>query len=144
MKNIAILGASGAIGSAMTQLLARKFPETHISAFSRTDLSSQNSHNVTYHPLHDYCSEVALENAASIAYGYGDIDLIFVALGLLHDDTLQPEKSLRDLSQDNFESVFKINTIAPALIAKHFLPKISAVKKIYLYSPFSPSRQYIR
>ena len=50
------------------------------------------------------------------------VDLIIVAAGVLHDGELQPEKALKDLSLDNFYSVFNINTFGTALAAKHFLP----------------------
>jgi len=53
------------------------------------------------------------------------LDLVIVANGILHDGELMPEKSLRDLSQEKFQHVFEVNTITPALIAKHFLPKLN-------------------
>ena len=40
-----------------------------------------------------------------------------------------PEKSLRELSAANLERNFLANTIGPALVAKHFLPKIQRNKR---------------
>ena len=48
-----------------------------------------------------------------------------MANGILHDEGLTPEKSLRDLSAEKFQRIFEVNTVTPALIAKHFLPKLN-------------------
>lgn len=37
---------------------------------------------------------------------------------------IQPEKTWRSLSKSSFEQVFETNTIGPALVAKHFLPRL--------------------
>ncbi|MWX36141.1 30S ribosomal protein S12 methylthiotransferase RimO, partial [Francisella tularensis] len=59
-------------------------------------------------------------------------NLIFVATGILHTQDIKPEKSLKELSADKFIELFKANTIFPALVAKHFIPKL--VKDTNLYS----------
>lgn len=43
---------------------------------------------------------------------------------LLHDEAVSPENSLRQIDQDMLRRVFDINTIDPALIAQHFLPRL--------------------
>ncbi len=50
--------------------------------------------------------------------------LVIVTTGMLHDATQQPEKSLRDLDAGRLARSFAINTIAPALVAKHLLPSL--------------------
>ena len=50
---------------------------------------------------------------------------MIVATGILYDNNIMPEKSLRDLSTEKFMHLFEVNTILPALIAKHFLPKLN-------------------
>ena len=52
------------------------------------------------------------------------LDLVFVATGVLHSDAFQPEKALRQLDPAAMRDVFSVNTIGPALVAKHFLPKM--------------------
>ena len=47
---------------------------------------------------------------------------MIVATGLLHDADLAPEKSLRALDAEDLARAFAINTIGPALVAKHLLP----------------------
>ena len=50
---------------------------------------------------------------------------MIVATGILFDGNITPEKSLRELSAKKFLRLFEVNTILPALIAKHFLPKLN-------------------
>lgn len=114
-ENIAILGAAGAIGSAFTKRLSEKYPNASIFAFSRKGAAYSI----------DYSSEASLSRAAELATKDRPLDLVIVANGILHDEDLMPEKSLRDLSADNFQRIFEANTITPALIAKHFLPKLN-------------------
>ncbi|MBT8143324.1 MAG: SDR family NAD(P)-dependent oxidoreductase, partial [Gammaproteobacteria bacterium] len=39
-------------------------------------------------------------------------------------DRLRPEKSMRELDADVMQEVFRLNTIGPAIIAKHCLPRM--------------------
>ncbi|MEH2340812.1 MAG: SDR family NAD(P)-dependent oxidoreductase [Nostoc sp.] len=43
-------------------------------------------------------------------------------VGLLHEDILQPEKSLRQINSENLLRYFQINSIGAVLLAKHLLP----------------------
>ncbi len=113
-QNIAILGASGAIGSAFTRVLSAKYPHARVFAFSRNG----------EHPI-EYDCEDSLARAADGAAKEKPLDLVIFAGGILHDGTVLPEKSLRDLSAEKFHHIFEVNTITPALIAKHFLPKLN-------------------
>ena len=68
--------------------------------------------------------------AETVAGAFSDVDMVLVATGLLHDgDGLQPEKTWRTLDAARFERVLRINTVGPALIAKHFLPLLARDRK---------------
>ena len=55
---------------------------------------------------------------------------MIVASGLLHDGAaLQPEKTWRSLTAEGLQRAFAINTIGPALVAKHFLPLLAQERK---------------
>ena len=111
--NIAVIGASGAIGGACARLLAELYPTAQVHAFARdSELRI------------DYDDEASIAAAAELAAQAGPLDLVLVATGMLHSGTTLPEKSLRDLSGDKFARIFAANTITPALIAKHFLPRL--------------------
>ncbi len=49
---------------------------------------------------------------------------VFVTTGLLHDALQRPERSWRDLDRASLEKIFLVNVIAPALVAKHVLPRL--------------------
>jgi NAD(P)-dependent dehydrogenase (short-subunit alcohol dehydrogenase family) len=119
-KNITIIGASGGIGNAVLDLLSDEASVRHILACGRSEIS-HNSSKVEYHPI-DLTDEDAIEQAAKRAAEIGPQDLVFVTTGFLHNDAIHPEKAIRDLSIEGFEQNFAINTIGPAMVAKHFLP----------------------
>lgn len=79
-QNIAVFGASGAIGSAFLNLLYQGYPKASIFGFSR------------YGPhIIDYSREDSLAEAAEIATREKPLDLVIVATGMLHEGALQPE-----------------------------------------------------
>ncbi len=120
-RNIAIIGASGGIGSAFVELLSKDQQNT-LYTFSRSPQNrSFTRGNVTSASI-DYNNEESIYEAAETS---GPLDLVIVATGFLHNHTIMPERSLHELSTEKFEKNFLINTIGPALIAKHFLPKMN-------------------
>jgi NAD(P)-dependent dehydrogenase (short-subunit alcohol dehydrogenase family) len=125
MKHIAIIGASGAIGNALVYEAIKTYPEAVIHAVSRKKIDdpSVKSYSV------DYTSEESLAEVAINASDEGSLDMVIVATGILHDKHIMPEKSLRDISVEKFEHIFKVNTMLPALIAKHFIPQMTRDKK---------------
>lgn len=122
-NNIAIIGGSGAIGLAFTKRLAALHQNAMIHVFSRSVPETPMNHT-RYHVI-DYSNEVSIAEAALLSSKEAPIDIVIVATGLLYDDTIKPEKNLRELSAEKFQRLFAVNTILPALIAKHFLPKLS-------------------
>ncbi|MDX1406063.1 MAG: SDR family NAD(P)-dependent oxidoreductase [Woeseiaceae bacterium] len=115
----AVIGASGGIGRAFTERLAADPAASQVFAFSRTPVDSSHDKLVT--AALELGDESSIEKAARLVDG--ELDLVIVATGILHDgDSLQPEKAMRDISAGNMRDVLAINTIGPALVAKHFLP----------------------
>jgi NAD(P)-dependent dehydrogenase (short-subunit alcohol dehydrogenase family) len=53
-----------------------------------------------------------------------DASLMIDCTGALHDDEFRPEKSWKHLSAEQFARQFAINATGPALLMKHFLPKL--------------------
>lgn len=52
------------------------------------------------------------------------VDLAIVTTGMLHDDLQRPERALKELDPAHLARSFAINTIAPAVVAKHLIPKM--------------------
>jgi NAD(P)-dependent dehydrogenase (short-subunit alcohol dehydrogenase family) len=119
-KNIVVIGSSGAIGQEFVKQLSF---DNIVYSFSRTT-PNINKNNVFYHSI-DYQDEESIKQAARIASENGSIDMVIVATGVLHTADVWPEKSINELSFNNFAQIFQANTFLPALISKHFLPKLS-------------------
>ncbi len=117
-KNIAIIGANGALGHAFIYAYAQ---QNHtIYAFSRAPVQNPVD-GVIYHMM-DYLDETSIAHAVQHSTKAGMLDMVIVATGLLHMDTILPEKSIKHISAHNMQSLFMANTVVPSLLAKHFLP----------------------
>lgn len=123
--NIAIIGASGAIGMAFVKYYAAESPSNHITAFTRqaVEFASEQVSNQTI----DFSSEESLQRAAKLAVW----DRVIVTTGILQDDTVpHPEKSFKQLTEKNMLHIFHVNTIMPAMVAKYFLPQSNKQKSL--------------
>lgn len=113
-----VVGASGGLGGALAERLSRDSRVSRVHRFSRR----------TPTPL-DLADEATIAAAAA---GIGEVRLVIVASGLLHDADLAPEKRLADLKPERLARSFQINAIGPALVLKHFAPKIPRAGKAVL------------
>ena len=112
-----IVGASGGIGAAFVTLLAGDSRFSNVVSWSRSALPASHD-KVSTTPI-DLRDEATIEAAAQ---RLGEVNLVIIATGLLHDGDLKPEKTWRSLDPNMMKRVFEINTIGPALVAKHVLP----------------------
>ena len=112
-----VVGASGGLGSAFVSLLAADTRFTQVTAWSRS--AAVVTGEKIFPKRIDLRDEATIEAAAQ---SLGEVDLVIIATGLLHDSDLKPEKSWRSLEPSTMIRAFEINTIGPALIAKHVLP----------------------
>lgn len=111
---VAIIGISGAIGSALADQYRNQGAQVIGFGRSRADT------NQWFHL--DYADESSIANAANSAASAGPLDRIIVATGLLHSEVLSPEKALKHLTTEALTTSFLANCVGPALVAKHFLP----------------------
>lgn len=116
-----VFGASGGIGAAMTAALAGDPRCGEVWAGSRTG-------NGTDRKRHDF--RFNLTNESSIAAAAdrigegGPVHLAVIATGLLHTAEFGPERSWRELDGAAMAQVLAVNTIGPALIARHMLDRM--------------------
>ena len=119
--NVAVIGASGGIGSEFVRQLADDERVASVSALARSP-HDQVTGKIRPGTI-DICDEASVRDAASEAARDRELDLVIVATGILHHgDAIQPEKSIRDIEADAMMHVLRINTVGPALVARHFLP----------------------
>lgn len=123
MNRIGIIGSAGAIGNALVQRLAWQYPAAIIYAIASKPLAFTAKNIITQSI--DYHNEESIEQLADQINEKGKLDLVIVTTGILHDDNMMPEKSLRDLSARKFQHLFNVNAILPAILAKHFIPHLS-------------------
>jgi NAD(P)-dependent dehydrogenase (short-subunit alcohol dehydrogenase family) len=114
-----VVGAGGGIGGALVGRLAGTDRVTRVHAWSRGEATGLP--RSVAHERVDITDEATIEAAAD--HLGDDLRLVIVATGLLHDASagLSPEKTWRDLDKHVLARSFAVNTIGPALIAKHVL-----------------------
>ncbi len=108
MKAI-VIGVSGGIGRALADALES-------SGATVVRLSRQSA------PPLDLGSDRSIAEAAAALADGAPFDLIVIASGILHGPGLAPEKTFRQLDGEALERIFRVNTIGPAMVARHFLP----------------------
>jgi len=114
-----VIGATGGIGQAFVN---------HLNASGHFSSVLEYSRKTT--PAFDFTNPASVEACAENAKQQAtdrrcDIRLIIDATGYLHDETFQPEKSLRQIDADYMAKQFQINAIGPALLMKHFCPLLA-------------------
>jgi NAD(P)-dependent dehydrogenase (short-subunit alcohol dehydrogenase family) len=104
-----VIGASGGIGRAIADLLARQHNIGNLVTLSRASDGF------------DLLDERSVSAAAGSLSGQ-PVHCLICATGILTTDGHPPEKSLRQVDPDLMLMQFRTNAIGPALVAKHFLP----------------------
>ena len=127
--NAAIIGASGGIGRAFVDHLAESRSVTRVLGLSRSAPTSP-PRKLSWHHLDLEDEDSIAEAAAAVKRTTDELHLIVVATGILHDgERLRPEKTWRRITRPGMEQVFRLNTIGPSLVAKHFLPLLASDRK---------------
>ncbi len=115
-----VIGASGGIGGALADALVASGAFTVVHRFSRSATGADH---------------LDLENEASIAAAAVRVaegptpTLVFVATGVLHHGET-PERSYRSMTAEHLLRDYRINTVGPALLAKHFLPLMPRDRRV--------------
>ncbi len=105
-----LIGAGGAIGAALAAELEQ----------SGRPVLRLGRH---FEPTLDLLDEASITHAATMA-GSG-LRLVIDATGFLHGDGMMPEKKLSQIDPAQLAHSFAVNAIGPALLMKHFLPRLA-------------------
>lgn len=107
-----VIGASGGVGAALADALEAGGQFSKVIRLSRSSA-----------PPLDLMSEPSIAAAAE-ACGTG-VSLVIDATGFLHGAGFTPERSWKQLDPAHMAHSFAINAIGPALLMKHFLPRLA-------------------
>lgn len=127
--NVAVFGATGGIGAALVDQLGECRSVSKVFCFARS--APRSARNKVNWSNIDVTAESTISDAAAcVGQSAGELHLAIIATGVLHDGiALRPEKSWSDLDPLSLQLAFQVNTIGPALIAKHFLPLLAKKRK---------------
>lgn len=117
---VVIAGASGGIGAEYVRQLSASPRIGRVFALYRRPppVAEPGSEALAC----DLTDEDSVRRSAVAVSEHGPVDAVITATGLLHDGPIQPEKNLASIDADAMLDVFRINTVGPILLAKHFLP----------------------
>lgn len=107
-----VIGASGGVGGAVADALETADRYGVVHRFGRS--LSGTGHL-------DLENETTIAAAAALVARGPSPALVFVATGILHSGQ-EPERSYKSVSAEHLLRDYRINTVGPALVAKHFLP----------------------
>lgn len=124
MKQILIIGGSGAIGSALVNEYDKNDVHMTIAARKKQNLSP-HINQITYD--YDQNNEIKL-NAET------KFDLIIFATGHLHNEDYKPEKSLKDIDKSAFQFSYHINCVAPLILLRQLSNNLMDQTKIVFLS----------
>lgn len=127
-----VIGSGGGIGAALVDRLVASGRFNRIYAGNRRPHPCHHP-NVTRLTI-DILDDATLAGAGRQIARDGALDLVIVATGLLHRGTdIRPEKSLRQLDASVMAEVFAVNSIGPALVAKHILPLLARRRAVAIF-----------
>ena len=118
-RTACVFGASGGIGRALCDALAARGCE-RVYAGSRRGEGAQGA---AIHPFAFNLRDEASIAAAAAMMRENPPELVIVATGVMTlADGTGPERTYKRLDPATMAEVFALNTIGPALVAKHVLP----------------------
>jgi len=135
--NTLIVGASQGIGLGFVRSLLEQNNIQQIFATYRSrdtaqellDLEKEYSDRLK-------CLQVDITQEAQIAAAIKQIQesvkqlhLVVYCVGVLHEENLAPEKSLRQINAENLIYSFQVNSIGAVLLAKHLMPLFKKTEK---------------
>jgi NAD(P)-dependent dehydrogenase (short-subunit alcohol dehydrogenase family) len=129
--NVLVIGASRGIGlEFVRQLLADGRVQHLYATYRDADSPLLQIADGRLHCLAvDITSEAQIAAAAQAIQLTGKLHYAINCVGILHDDQLQPEKSLRHIETDRLLQYFQVNSIGAVLWAKHLQPLLKHDEK---------------
>ena len=124
MKQILIIGGSGAIGSALISEYGNDDSAITVASRIKQNLDP-HINQITY----DYDQQDEINLNGEIKF-----DLIIFATGHLHNEHYKPEKSLKDIDKNAFQFSYHINCIAPLILLRQLTNNLTDHTRIVYLS----------
>lgn len=124
-RTIAIVGM-GAIGHALACRACEDETVAKVICFSRREVNVPDK--AVLITLDDYSAEILSIALRALNLSF---DAVIIALGILHEADVQPEKRLKDLSIEKMQRLYQVNTMTAAIVIQQFiayLPKKSEAR----------------
>jgi NAD(P)-dependent dehydrogenase (short-subunit alcohol dehydrogenase family) len=139
---VLVVGASQGIGLALAGHLATHAGVSRLFLASRTapesaalralQQSSAGRVDLLACDLTDETSVARL--GAAVGAAGGGLNLVINTAGLLHERGLAPEKTVRQVTQDNLQRAFATNAFGPILLARELLPQLAPKEPVVFAS----------
>lgn len=128
--NVLIVGASQGIGLGFVKTLLQDDKIVKIYAtYRQPDSASELLTLADRYRERLTCLSMDITDESQIAQVVQKIStevkqlhLVINCVGILHESSLEPEKSLRQINSENLMRYFQVNSIGSVLLAKHLLP----------------------
>ena len=122
-----VVGASRGIGLAITRQLLQQQGIQRVYASYRHPDTTAGLLDIDDKRLHTVKADVTrpetLQGIATTIRVNGDNpDFVINAAGILHEQDLQPEKSLSQCQQDSLMRMFLVNSVGPLMLARAVIP----------------------
>ena len=115
-RSALVVGASGAIGSAVTAALLARADIDSVHAASRTPPQDSNTASGRLHWHVCDNSEADISRVIAQLQQRGEtLTRVVICSGILHDGDIQPEKALERISAASMLAVLAANTVTPML-----------------------------
>ena len=118
-----VLGASGGLGSALVAhflsdpSIARVFAISRAGESDSIRVSVAEANKLVWIKT-EYDEPSMVEVTEQLKPHAGQFGRVCICHGLLHSDTIWPEKRLEDINAENLHEIFQSNTVVPALWLK--------------------------
>ncbi|NNL96503.1 MAG: SDR family NAD(P)-dependent oxidoreductase, partial [Xanthomonadales bacterium] len=130
MNSALIIGGGRGIGRALTEGLLSRTDTRNVVASCRSQSSLESLQAIDDERLQgvhlDVTDDASIDAMASrLGEDLPVPNLVIHAAGILHEDDIEPEKSLRQCRRDAMRRLFEVNSIGPLLVAQAVIPRMA-------------------
>ncbi len=123
--DVLVVGGNGGIGSALVQAFLEQGEQFFVHGTWCHNRPHFHHDRLSWHNV-DIADEASIE---ALAGKFGKLDYLINAVGVLHNDEGQPEKSISQFNPDFFLMNARVNAMPSLLLAKHFQRALKAAGK---------------